>query len=344
MNLKESQINLTLCYVVNNATKNIVNGRWVDVRNPDATTAKININNRLAKSTMTKGFSVVWGPGISIDPGTALKTNIPDNSSEGYASNVVAVIVGPDKLLRVVVSGTNFDSMFDTKTEDNNVIPPQPLSQLIPGCPSDAGISPGSLAGMQNILEESSGRSLLAYLDLAAKNSKVKVVGHSLGGALATVLSLYLASKLASTTIYCDTFAGPTAGNVQFATYFDETLSDRSSLVFNSLDVIPCAWNADTFKRIHDIYDPGDGSLGKVTIKTPDKVKIFVDLFDPLLEPLNYWQPVFGAFTLTGAINANIVIKGDDNNFYAQMGYQHIYEYITLLGLNLADIVMPPPG
>jgi hypothetical protein len=119
-------------------------------------------------------------------------------------------------------------------------------------------------------------------------------------------------------------------------------LSDRIYQAFNYLDVVPCAWNAASFKRIKHIYDPDDGSLGNVKIKTPHKIKKLVDNLEPALLVLNYWQPTVGASLLPGSIYTPIVTGDDEKDFFAQVGYQHIYEYITLLGLKLTDIVMPP--
>ncbi|CDF93923.1 hypothetical protein BN844_2075 [Pseudomonas sp. SHC52] len=36
--------------------------------------------------------------------------------------------------------------------------------------------------------------------------------------------------------------------------------------------------------------------------------------------------------------------KSNCSSYEAQSGYQHIYEYMSLLGLQLNDIPMPPPS
>jgi len=90
------------------------------------------------------------------------------------------------------------------------------------------------------------------------------ITGHSLGGALATILGLYLADTVgdwggaaASVSMKSYTFASPTTGNQAYADYYDgrSGLSDVSWQAFrvlNEQDMVPFAY-AD----IEGIVDSG---------------------------------------------------------------------------------------
>ncbi|KAG8721077.1 hypothetical protein FRC11_002994, partial [Ceratobasidium sp. 423] len=75
---------------------------------------------------------------------------------------------------------------------------------------------------------------------LAEKSSnKVTLVGHSLGGAIATLDALYLKLNLPSTTtIKAVTYGQPRVGNQEFANLIDQKITDFSRIT-NIEDVIP---------------------------------------------------------------------------------------------------------
>lgn len=68
------------------------------------------------------------------------------------------------------------------------------------------------------------------------------VTGHSLGGCLATVLAARLRHTLGGrATVTPVTFAAPTAGNTEWARFFESTFPDAQRY-YNVLDVVPRAW------------------------------------------------------------------------------------------------------
>ncbi|CAE6496686.1 unnamed protein product [Rhizoctonia solani] len=74
---------------------------------------------------------------------------------------------------------------------------------------------------------------------LERSSSKVTLVGHSLGGAIATLDALYLKLNLPSTTtIRAVTYGQPRVGNQEFADLIDQKLTDFSRIT-NIEDVIP---------------------------------------------------------------------------------------------------------
>ena len=326
MSSSNVKINLTLAFVLNNAT---VDDQGNALQYPDPSVVQNNIVNRIKQSTYAKDFVLAWGPSTLLDPGT---TNA---DSKGYSANVTAIFKGPSGDYRVVTSGTNPKSDFDVSDEDNKITQTA-LSALISSAPWDASISNGAMTGAQDILQGTApqGGSLLDYLtDQVSKGGSVTVVGHSLGGALASVLSLYLKSELSSATVGCFTFAAPTAGNQQFANYFDSSMAGLSTRIFNSKDMVPNAWSASTIKNIQTIYDPD--------IDTPKKIKDDINKNYGLLQFLNYQQPSEGKQLLTGSVNTKL-IKHEDTDFDRQVGYQHVDAYLALLGMAEGDVWLPP--
>ena len=73
--------------------------------------------------------------------------------------------------------------------------------------------------------------------------------GHSLGGALATLSSLYFKCKYPEAEISCITFGSPRAGCSEFAKLFNENI-DESYRFVNDNDPVPCVPLAWRFKHV----------------------------------------------------------------------------------------------
>ena len=89
------------------------------------------------------------------------------------------------------------------------------------------------------------GTDLLAQIESAAPYT-LYVVGHSLGGAMATTVALFLqqlvsAGTLSITSILPYTFAAPTAGDATFASWFDSQFPG-AVCTYNTSDLVPNAW------------------------------------------------------------------------------------------------------
>ena len=326
MSSNEAKINLTLAFVLNNAT---VDDQGNAMQYPAPSVVQENIVKRVKQSTYAKDFALVWGPSTFLDPGTS------KGQTKGYSANVTAIFKGPSGDYRLVTSGTNPKSDFDVSEEDKDVLQ-TPLSGLIASALWGTSISKGAMAGAQDILQGiiPLGGRLLGYLqNHAANGGKVTVVGHSLGGALASVLALYLKAELPSATIGCFTFAAPTAGNEQFADYFDNSMTGHSTRYFNDMDIVPDSWSASTITNILNIYEPA--------IATPQSVQDDINKNLAGLKFLNYQQPSEGQQKLGGSINYGL-IQDDDGDFDRQVGYQHIGAYMALLEMATGDVWLPP--
>lgn len=73
--------------------------------------------------------------------------------------------------------------------------------------------------------------------NISDSNKIIYVTGHSLGGGLATLASLYYSYKYAN-PIYCITFGSPRVGNKDFANTFNERIA-KSVRFVNQEDPIP---------------------------------------------------------------------------------------------------------
>lgn len=327
--LQQRQISLTHAYVVNNAARDSYMS-WKDIKNPQPSMVKDNILSRLNGSKVGGGYGVAWGPALVLD-------DTPDK----YAAHITVVLIGgKNNDIVVVTSGTNKDSITD-QLDDFFIYPMLPLQNLIESCPAPANISPGICGGVNAILHApspfGSQSTLSDFLRTMQSGATVRLVGHSLGGALMSVLALYLKDQLPALNFYCETFAAPTAGDGVFANYFNKQMAGNASRVFNTLDVVPMAWCATSLDFSLTLYDPPANVIDSTL-----KQSIFrnMDLIER--NNLNYTQWGMGGagmeLRLCGKPNS------DYRTYEEQAGYQHIYEYISLLGLQLGDIPMPPPS
>ncbi|HEV2961504.1 MAG TPA: IPT/TIG domain-containing protein [Candidatus Angelobacter sp.] len=150
----------------------------------------------------------------------------------------------------VCCRGTQFNSLVDLG-EDLEV---GAVAQFnLPGAGSPLLVSQGSMKAFTeittvpgllygNLLE-----ALSLLLSSAPAAPTVYVTGHSLGGAMATMVALYLAAQTwapLTPTFQVYTFAAPSAGLQSFASYYDEVFTSKGLAwrVYNAWDAVPYAW------------------------------------------------------------------------------------------------------
>jgi triacylglycerol lipase len=116
---------------------------------------------------------------------------------------------------------------------------------------SGAQISSGanaSLGSIESLVDPITQQKLPAFIGGLAGNAAINLIitGHSLGGGLVQIASLWLYAQLAAATrakitfLPC-TFAAPTFGNQQFATLYETTFPNAYRAV-NALDIVPMAF------------------------------------------------------------------------------------------------------
>ncbi|MGF6233645.1 pimeloyl-ACP methyl ester carboxylesterase [Inquilinus ginsengisoli] len=204
-------------------------------------------------------------------------------------------------------------------------------------------------------------KEITAGTDLQQQLAKLKphtlyVVGHSLGGAMATTVALYLqhqvsAGKLPIASIQPYTFAAPTSGDKVFADWFDQQFPN-AVCTYNKYDLVPNAW-ATLWKLpldplIHQPFYPGPNDNppgpGPTADLTNDIGVLLVaaaaltngnTYVQPTRQPpLNNESPLQFLESYTAPATAPV------QQFLEQVGYQHWSD--TYLRLLNAPQVPPP--
>jgi hypothetical protein len=197
---------------------------------------KFAIETELAKTKYaTRGnWELAWGPG-----------NI-DGNLMYIAKNKVNT-----NQYSLVIRGTDWDYISNLK-EDFWLQPVKyPYASGASGTPM---VSHGVLEGLQKLQQLTdplTSQTLEEYLKSLATNSSLDLIvtGHSLGGGLASIALIWLYDTIpgwgidsGKIKLSAYTFAAPTAGNQDFATYFNVTVGNNCFRIVNPLDIVPNAW------------------------------------------------------------------------------------------------------
>jgi len=292
---------------------------------------------------------------------------------------------GSDPTYAVVLRGTVLGSPIDT-LEDIDV------KELLPfACGGGGNISQGAMQAFTEILsatdtsgaDKLQGLSLLQALGSLFGSSfpLVYVTGHSLGGAMATTVALFLASQSwgnASPVFQVYTFAAPTAGDQSFATNFNSVFpaGDSHKLdifpkpkpvfygTWNRFDVVPNAWwNLVKPKDAGELADEDDIIFGykyaedffpkpgpKSTVTVKEIIKHVASLTGTnvyvqpkLQERLNNDYHLHGHYTSSGSSTDQSDPRPKSvADWLAEVGLQHENNsYLLLLNAALIPTVAP---
>ena len=164
-----------------------------------------------------------------------------------------------------------------------------PLPWQYPPAPG-ALVAGGTIDGLNDLIRFTShGLAFHNFVDsqIAPSGADIFVTGHSLGGALTTVLAPWLVYRLsqsnAKNMVMPYSYAGPTAGNAAFASFYTG-LFKSSYRYYNTIDIVPKAW-ADLLS-IKSLYSsPGPAC--------PWELKGIIDLISDWLNGIkvSYTQP-----------------------------------------------------
>lgn len=198
------------------------------------------------------------------------------------------------------------------------------------------GISNGTLRGLELILTLSDAAQCRRLMDTvrdiaAARRAEapgapfeITVTGHSLGGALATAMAMYLRCRQrlwdpdGACTVRCVTFGSPTCGNRLFAEWYDRELGATTKRVHCHYDVVPYAWDPATLAQLEHLYDP--------YIKMPRAIALAVPLCIRTVAGFHYQH------VRAGAASPEFVDLPPNRKLYdytADVCAQHIRSYFN---------------
>jgi Lipase (class 3) len=196
------------------------------------------IDAALAASTYPS-WRVVWGPGLS-----------------GDRANMLYAAGEPDgNQIAIAVRGTDWSFWLNWLENFASLLPLVPFTNVMPSVSSgNPQIAAGTNIGLQLLLQTEASTldgdqvDVGTFLRAAGDQVEIFVTGHSLGGCLASVLAPSLAQQLGNANNFkVYTFAAPSAGNQDFASYYnrlftDEAASSTAFRVFNDQDIVPESW------------------------------------------------------------------------------------------------------
>lgn len=257
-------------------------------------------------------------------------------------ANLAYIAQGPDNgsgpVYALVLRGTVGGSPIDT-AEDMQV------GLMLPFLGGAAGsISQGAMEAFTDIVM---GTDLIQALKDCNSTTTLYVVGHSLGGAMATTVSLYIANAgiVDRTNISPYTFAAPTAGDQAFATMFDSQFPG-AVCVINAYDMVPNAWQTLASMPANsgngqELYYPGPFSNPIGPGPTMEKHNVIGLLVTAIADGTNgnlYVQPTQQLPWLNVSDVPVLQWTYPDNlssvqQFEVQVGFQHANTtYLGLLG------------
>jgi|GEM_PF-1224959 len=328
-------------------------------------------------------WDLLWGPIVFSNDRTS-KTVVADNT-------MMLVYNAEQNLFVVAIAGTNAVSTYGFFQEDfgvNNLID---WNVVVPDADKKSGsIAAGTKQGLDILLGMTgpelmiegtpTGDMVTALSDYMAYLKKqnasftatnVAVTGHSLGGALAPVMALYLQDDTSwnksgvATTISAWPTAGPTPGNKEFADYAGGRMKGNYNSFYNPIDVIPQAWAKESLQNVPTLYKDGiPAPESSAPFYTPigtlvagaslDSINVLVDYFAPIsYTQIAPWQQLEGAAFFPGAetllnryfdlVTSAMSHSGTNDyfdylkcllRFLKQMLYQHTKAYNTLLDID----------
>ncbi|MDP1978285.1 lipase family protein [Undibacterium sp.] len=289
-------------------------------------------------NNLNNGWTAVWVATTDINGNIAF---IAYNGSSQY---VVAI---RGSLLNF--SWQAFDNWF---VQDLNVY--KQTAWIYPASDAQPMISQGSSDGLNDLsqLVSATGQTIYQYLAANAIGNDISigVVGHSLGGNLATVFAPWLLYQLQQNKLTPPalfpvlTFAAPTAGNQAFAEAYDKSFP-ASWRYYNEIDLVPMA--SDSLRSAEQLYSPApeassiETTYGKVTVTLQKAIGLIADSID--ISELHYGSYYAQTNQSNGsiALNTSKTLNPVDTSkplieqWFDQVASQHVQStYLSFFGLS----------
>ena len=215
-------------------------------------------------------WQVVWGPVVGSYGSDAA------NPDKAIVSNALYVAYNAaDNQYVVATSATNPISKYGWFVEDFDVRTMVPWADMLTPVevPADAPrISNGSYLGLNHLLSMQSAavgqqlQTLMEWLkstfSASTLQTQLVVTGHSLGGAMSSVLGLYIAetghewNPTSSVIVSAMPTAGASPGNKAFSDHHNKVMGTRTIRFWNKLDPVPHGWQPDLVELVPFLYYP----------------------------------------------------------------------------------------
>lgn len=261
----------------------------------------------------------------------------PDNANMAYLANTM----GGSNEFAVVIRGT--------VGNETDLLEDLGVGTVVPftagnAPPNPVWVAKGAMEAFTQVITMNSVgvtlvQALTRALAKAPPNPTVRVIGHSLGGCIATMIGPYLQAQSwpSPAQFAMHTFAAPTAGGADFVSYVESLPWVANERYYNAYDLVPQAWtNLDDAKS----WYPGPGP------EATNDVKAVISTIAGLPGPNVYAQPGdscelnTGYGAVPGSYDPNLTRKSLQD-FMGQVAYQHADStYLNLLG---APDVLPGP-
>lgn len=302
------------------------------------------IRLQLSNSSLTQAWELRW---------LALS---PDNANMAYIAR--NKVVGANQVA-VVIRGT--DATVTDLLEDFDVGSVVPFTAS--GSSSPISVSKGAMEAFTQVVTMQQDsvdpitpgnlvQALAAVLQPLPPQSTVFVIGHSLGGCIATMTALYVKALTwaKQPNFGVLTYAAPTAGLGSFAAYFDSQTWSQNERCVNDYDLVPRAW-ADLQTPLKDDWYPHPPGP-----QATFDVQALIKALEAVPGNNTYVQP--GGVEHVRHLNSNYGLRDDSlvahstEDFLGQVGFQHANStYMALLQAPLTlqkaprvDLVTPGSG
>lgn len=307
-----------------------------------------------------------------IDPGTALAQSAPGWSLAWQADaeingNIAYIAYNGSSQYVVAIRGSllNFSwaAFDDWFYEDFNVF--EQVAWTFPSSSQNPMISKGSSDGLDDLIglvetNQQTGEKITMY-DFLVKNAipsgaSIGVVGHSLGGNLATVYAPWLLYQLQQAKLTVPqlfpvlTFAAPTAGNKPFADAYDNSFPN-SWRYYNVIDIVPMASNS--IRSAESLYSPSP-EAGSITVTYDDITVSLADAFGLIADAIDVSEIAHGSYyTQTNQTRGSVPLNASNmlciltstdplEQWFEQAGCQHGgVNYLELLGYPAVQCARP---
>ncbi|HMQ70603.1 MAG TPA: lipase family protein [Ignavibacteria bacterium] len=281
--------------------------------NPNHAEIKDSLLLQLADTAYsTKGkWKLAWGPGISPSGGNMMYVAVDSTSDTiNYA---------------IAIRGT--DWTFPSNYVEDMVV--WRLDKYPYGGGVNDSVAAGSLDGLDTLLSVTdNGKTLAMFLnEINGSKLKMFITGHSLGGAMATMVSAWFVdngytSKFALETY---TFAAPTVGNQSFADHYNSIMlaaNAPSHRVYNSKDFVPFGW-AGLDKIIPE----------QIPTFVPFKIGVVIIAVDLYLDSLGIKYAHVNNGVDIGTLTPASCSGGSEvDNYFCWIGFEHAHNnYLRLL-------------